>query len=179
MAVILHKRLPTHHNTFVLLSLCILATNVSAILRLLHEMPRFLLMLEWTELLGIIAYFGLFALIDGILFWLPLLATSIILPHQWLRANLVVQGFVMIALLSVWLLLKLRWVIRLAGWEFVGATLIVFVGAFVVSRLVVLLDGGRVIEAGIGRLSLLAYLYITIDIVCVLVIVVRQIGASL
>lgn len=174
---IFKNRFPTKQNIYYLLLACVFPIHVWSLINVMREIPAWVLRLSIAEMFGVIAYAQLYALIDTLLIFLPLLLLSTILPASWFRNQFVAVGTAVVFITSAWFIyLHLNnWVIEgretavLAAW---GVTyLLVIVGAYLLIRRRDKVASG--INNFVQRLSVLSILYLVVDVISIVIIFVR------
>ena len=158
---------------------CALLTNAWAIIRYLYDLPRFLIMLPVSKIVGLFTYFATVALFDALMMWSLIVVLAIILPTHWLREAFNVQGIILASLLWVWVMLNLRWTIELRGSSFFMWSIVALIGAIAITAMLGAKRWqlSRIVLPVAERLSILAYLYIVVDVVSLLWVIVRNVGA--
>lgn len=166
-------RLPTKSQTLSVLLICLVLTNTWTILRFLHELPRYLIVLnDAVQIASMFTYFASQAFADGIIFWFCLLVLAILLPAKWLRNNFAQTGSLIALGLTVWIILKLQWIVPLFGMTFVATTFVVVVCIFLLA-VVITAKLPKFSQTITDNLSVLGGLYLALDLVCIALVLIE------
>jgi hypothetical protein len=145
----------------------------------LREVPAWVLRLNTWDLIGVVAYTQVYALAESIVVFLVLIIIAAILPAKLFRDKLVVLGTMIVIISSTWFVFAHYndEVIRL--W---GAKEFLFVlFAFLLSILIpyVLIQRYQkvadIIYNIVARVAVLAYVYLFLDVISIIIIVIRNI----
>lgn len=168
--VIFKERFPARKDWLPIFAVCAFAVHGWAIFSLLREIPSLLLRLGLGDLLGAIAYTLTFALAESLLFFALVFVLVGLLPHRWFRHHTVWMGTVLavllqyasfLSILSAELSLFVAWLVGL------GALLLIFFWLLRGDKMRLWLD---LVE----RVSVLAALYLVMDVFSVVVVVLRN-----
>lgn len=80
----------------------ILSIHVWSILRVLEEMPAWILRLSISELLGVVAYTQVFALLESAFVLVFFLVVSFLLPKRWLAYQFVPATSILVFVATLW-----------------------------------------------------------------------------
>ncbi|MCA9921101.1 MAG: hypothetical protein KC419_12270 [Anaerolineales bacterium] len=174
---IFKNRFPTKQELYYFLLACVFPIHVWSLINVMREIPAWVLRLSIAEMLGVIAYAQLFALLDTLVVFLPLVLVSAVLPASLLRKRFVAVGTAVVFITSGWLIyLHLNnWVFEqrdTAVFAIWGVTyLVAMIGVYL------LIQRSEKVAAGISnfvqRLSVLSILYLIVDIISLIIVVVR------
>lgn len=160
------------------LSSIIFLINVWAIINILRAIPSWILSRTIWEMIGIISYPLIFALIESLLFLVGLIILAVILPKQILRCNFVALGSLAALLATLGMIVAHFYGEDLGIWTLkdFGKYLLVLIGLVIVSWVLVyyLKRLKRTIESIASRLTPLSTVYLSLDIIAVMVIVIRN-----
>lgn len=155
----------------------IIVTNVWTIFHYLHDFPRFLLMLDFTGIIGLASYFVTIALTDAILLWLFIVFFAIIIPQRFFRENFGLQGAIVTLVLASFVMLFHLDRLQFSSAQQFYLTALLLVALMIgityfLPRFPKIHDGATVI---IERLTILGYLYIAIDLISLLIVLIRNV----
>lgn len=145
----------------------------------MREVPAWVLRLSVWDLVGVIAYSLVFALLETLVVFLGILLFSAILPARLFRDKFVAMSTAVVFLASVWFVF-LHYndgMIEDRQW----VALLVWAGAYVLCLAVVyfLIQRNHQVEKSVNafveRLSVLSFLYVLVDVLAVIVVVIRNI----
>ena len=173
------SRFASREQLILLFAACVFIIHVWAIISVLREVPAWVLRLNYWDLIGVIAYTQLYALAESIVVFLVLIIIAAILPAKLFREKLVALGTMVVIVSSIWFIFAHYndQVIRLWGAK---QFLFVFL-AFLVSILIpyVLIQRypkiADIIDSIVGRVAVLAYVYVFLDVISIIIIVIRNI----
>jgi hypothetical protein len=168
-------------DTALVLAACAFPIHTWAIVRLLYEVPSWLIRLSVWELVGAVAYTLAFALLETALVFLIFIFLALILPAKLLRDRFVAQCTMMVLLSSVWAVLAHLGLAALwSDSRLFLAWLILLLGSLAISYLLIHWNRKleRAISSLVGRLVPLSYLYIGLDILSVFIIVLRNVSGG-
>jgi hypothetical protein len=173
-------RWPSRRESLLLFGVCVFPVHTWAILNLLSELPGWLVRLSLWDIVGIIAYTLVFALLECLVIWLAVVLLSIVLPKRWFRERFVALGTMIVLLTSGWAILAHFNDEALAQWSAWDSFL--WFGLYLVSlgvfyTLVFRFDRlERWIVSFADRLLILAYLYLLLDFLAFVIVALRNIG---
>jgi hypothetical protein len=173
------SRFASREQLILLFAACVFIIHVWSIISVLREVPAWVLRLNFWDLIGVIAYTQLYALAESVVVFLVLIIVAAVLPSKLFRDKLVALGTMVVLITSIWFVFAHYYdhVIRLWG---LRQFLFVFL-AFLVSILIpyVLIQRYSKIADIIVRIiefiSVLAYVYVFLDVISIIIIVIRNI----
>jgi hypothetical protein len=157
---------------------CVIPIQVWSIINLLYEIPAWIKRLDVWELVGVVSYTQAFALLESGIVFIFLVLLSAILPARLYRDRFVETSFALVFSTAVWAILAHTYdeSIRLWGLkEFVP-----MIGLYLLSSVFLYLIVnrfkfiGRFFRSFTERLAVLAYLYLFIDIISVIIVSIRN-----
>lgn len=179
---IFKKRLPAKRQLVYLFLLCAFLSNAWALYNATQEFPAWLLRLSLGEIVAVVSYTMVYALLDALLMFVGLVLASMILPGRWLRDHFLAAGSVVALVTAVWLIIfnfypaifEERSVTLLGLWG--GSYLIVLALLYL---WVLRSDKARAAVARfVERLALLSGVYLVITAISIIVILVRNIWGA-
>ena len=159
-------------------SACAFPIYVWSIINVLQEVPAWILRLTVWDLVGIIAYTQVIALIETALVFLVLVFLGVILPARLFRDRFVAQASMVVLLSSAWVIFSHYNNIvnpdRVRQLVFWVAVYLVLIGIFYV-----LIQRYKKLEEIIysfaNRLTVLSSVYIIVGFLSVIIVIVRNI----
>ncbi len=153
--------------------------HVWSLINVTREVPAWILRLSISELVGVVAYAQLYALLDTLLIFIPLLLLAALLPATLFRNKFVAMGTAVIFISSAWFIflhmngqiIEQRQFVVLGIWGV--SYLLILAAAFVFIRKNQKLE--TAIVSFVQRVSILSVLYLIIDLLSLVVIVVRNV----
>ncbi len=153
--------------------------HVWSLINVTREVPAWILRLSISELVGVVAYAQLYALLDTLLIFIPLLLLAALLPATLSRNKFVAMGTAVIFISSAWFIflhmngqiIEQRQFVVLGIWGV--SYLLILAAAFVFIRKNQKLE--TAIVSFVQRVSILSVLYLIIDLLSLVVIVVRNV----
>jgi hypothetical protein len=158
------------------LAACAFPVHVWAILRLLNEIPAWLMRLSAWGLIGAIAYSLTFALFETLLLFLLLTSLSVILPSRLFRDKFVAQASMMVFLGAGWAVTThLGLDAFRSNSRLFFAWLLLLLGPLTISYLMVHWSRKleRTTRSLVERLAPVSYMYILVDVFSMFIIVLR------
>jgi len=157
----------------------IFPVHVWSLINVTREVPAWILRLSISEMVGVMAYAQLYALLDTLLIFVPLLLLAVLLPATLFRNKFVATGTAVIFISSAWFIflhlngqiIEQRQIAVLAIWGV--SYLLILAAAFIFIRKNQKLE--TAIVSFVQRLSVLSVLYLIIDLLSLVVIVVRNV----
>lgn len=171
-------RLPPRKDLFLVFGWGAFLVNLWAIINLFYIVPAWLKRMNIGELIGSASYVLAFALIESLVIWsLPLLA-SIVLPNKWFRQHYLSHSALLVFISAAWsIALHSTYESVIANrqaFPFLAAAFILTlaIAYYVTFRFEKL---GTIFRTILDRIAVLAYLYIFLDFLGVLVVIVRNV----
>jgi len=170
---------------FRLFLVCAFPVHVWAYINLLNDMPSMVLEMGVWRILGVAAYVQVFALLESLFVFGLLLLISFILPERLFGVKFVHIGAIFILTSSICFLfihLYSQWDIKSLSFEY-WLALCVLIGLSLFFIAVYWLTGNqraqKLFQSGIESLAVLSLVYISLDMLGVVVIIIRNIIAPL
>lgn len=179
-------RLPNRREVGLLFAACAFPLHTWALLMFFHQLPAYLLQMSLGSALAVLAYALALALIESLLALGTLVLAAMALPRrvfQERRVALVALGFLMTFLwvipvhFQTTILNRLSWNM-IAYQALVMGWLLSYLSAliFFSHRLLRRGEFHQRVIAFFDRLSLLALIYLPIDVICLLVVIWRNLS---
>lgn len=161
----------------------VIPTHIWSFLNILFYVPSWILFLRYWDIIGVIAYIQLLALVETLFFFMIAIGLSFLIPHRYYRDRIVPISATWVFIISGWLaffnlnqtLLKLNKIMPLILW-LVTLIIALMLGTIIVWR-------SRKIENILSRLIEklipLAVFYLVIDFLLILIIIIRNIAGVL
>lgn len=172
------NRFAPREQIILLFAACVFIIHVWSIVNVLREVPAWVLRLNYWDLFGVIAYTQVYALIESVIVIVVLIVIAALLPAKLFRNKFVAVGTMIVVVTSIWFILAHYndEVIRLWG----AKQFIIFLLIFIVSLLAPYLLIQRypklenTISSIVQRIAVLAYVYVTLDIISIFIIIIRN-----
>lgn len=101
---ILRSRFPKFRELSLVFLVAVFPIHFWLMISYLHELPAYLLRLSINEMVGILAYNQLFALIESLVITGGVLLLAVFLPWQWIREQFVVAASLIILISALWMI---------------------------------------------------------------------------
>lgn len=177
---IFKRRLASKSEYFQLFLICAFPIHVWAILNLLYSAPAMALQMNVIQLLSVVAYVGAYALFESLLLFALLFLGSVLLPERFFRAKLIPIGAILVFFVSLsamlihlytsWRIAVIRFPYWVGLWVAFGLAAAALMAGWVSRNRG--LEGA--IRSGVERLALLSLVYLSIDLLGVVVILARN-----
>jgi hypothetical protein len=173
-------RFPSRRDVLLVFAACAFPVHVWAIISMLWEFPAWILILTPWNMAGVIAYTLAFALLESLTILFGLLVLAIVLPGRWFRDSFVALSTMAVFVTTGWAILAHYNDVALQTWSI--KSFLLWAGVYLVSlgfsyalvqRFTKL---GKLMVSLADRLLILAYLYLSLDVLSVAVIAVRNVG---
>jgi hypothetical protein len=176
---IFERKFPTRAELFYTFATGVFFVHLWTFYNVLHEVPAWVIRMSLWEVIGVISYVLLFALIDSLLLALGLTAVAVVLPKRWFRDNFIAQGSVAALLISAFAVFFHLWgdafdiwsFKRLLFWGGIAGLTVVLV-SFAVNRIP---KASGVIRAATERIAVVSALYLFLDLSSVVIVLVRNV----
>jgi hypothetical protein len=176
---LLTRRLPSSKNILFAYLACLFPIQVWSIYNLLKEVPAWYLQMNVWDLIGAVSYTQMFVLFESVVIFLPFIVLSALPPANWFRDKFVALSTGIVFLSAVWFIfahindLALRyWGLR----HFLPWIVLFFFSQIILFSLI---HSSQKIETAIvtlvDRVAVLSALYLSIDLVSVLIVVIRNV----
>jgi hypothetical protein len=176
----LNRQLASKEEYFQLFLVCAFPVHLWAILTLMKWASTLILPLDGAQILGVVAYVLVFALLESLFVFGLLFALSLILPQRHFHSQLIPVGSVIIFLAST----SAAFIHLYQVWKFevippnLWAGFWVFLGLAAVFPLVHLVKRNQRLETAIRsaveKLTVLSMIYLVFDFLGVFVLLVRN-----
>jgi hypothetical protein len=161
----------------IVLAVCVIPIHFWSIYNTLRELPGWLMRMDLWDAIGAIAYTQVFALLESLILWAALVFLGLILPKRWFAKRFISQASSVVAVFSIWILARhylfeLYPTLNQGPRPFLIAivTLSFLVPWFMIYRSTRL---NVAIESIAGRLAVLGFVYLILDVASVLIILTR------
>lgn len=172
------NRFPSRLDTFYVFAACVLPVFLWAILSYLDAFPGFALRLTIWDLIGTASYVLGFALLESILLLLPWVLLAAILPHRVFKDRFVALASIVILISSAWMMYANYHLLnfaRLARQEWITGGFLYFITLAIPIALVVRSKRvERLVQALIQRVAVLAYIYVALGCLAILIVILRN-----
>ncbi|MEN8173364.1 MAG: hypothetical protein ABFS03_10845 [Chloroflexota bacterium] len=177
---IFSERIPSKRELFLVFGACVVPIHIWAIVNALRATSSWILSMNLWDVLGTFAYTQAMAFVESLLYLLGLVVLSIVLPLSWMRRRFVVQGAVLAFVVSISSMITVYYSDTLPIWTRNGLLqwlmVIIFISiviSFLLSRIP---KAEKMISQIVEKMTILAALYILIDMLSIVVIFFRNIG---
>ena len=176
---IVRTRFPSRRELALVFAACVFPVHVWTIINVLREVPAWVLRLSAWQLVGVISYALLVALVESVLLAVALVVLGVILPQPVFGDGYVAQASMAVLVTSAWAVVAHdnTDVIRLWGLRQFALWGIIYLGSiaagYALVRTVKRLE--RALHAIVERVSTLSYVYVAADLVAIIVVIVRNI----
>jgi hypothetical protein len=180
----LRGRFPSARETYLLFAACTFPVHIWALLNLFRKVPAYILRLSAQELVGVSAYTLAFALLESLILLIFLIALSATLPSKYFRDRFVAQGAILVLLISSWLIpvhyqRSILVALGVNPTQFLALIFLWVISfAILLSALSYLIRRSSAVESTIvkfvDRLTVLAGLYLLLDVTSVFTIIIRN-----
>ncbi|UCD97959.1 MAG: hypothetical protein JSV42_13475 [Chloroflexota bacterium] len=175
---IFKSRLPARADLWFVFSSIIFVVNVWAIINILRAVPSWILSHTIWEMIGIISYPLVFALLESALFTLGLVVMAFLLPSKLLRDNFISQGSLAALIASLGIILAHLYGSDFGIWsvrsfaKYVLLLIIIILASWVLVYFFKRLN--TIIVTVTKRISPLSTAYLALDLLSIFVIVIRN-----
>jgi hypothetical protein len=173
------KRLISRDDVIVVFAASVFVVHIWSIYTLLKEIPAWILRLSYWELVGVISYTLLFALVESMIVLAFLIILAVLLPARIFRDRFISISTIFVFLAALWIIPVRLYENTIRSWGMIGVLGVLFLAmiSFVIAYLVVLKSQKveQSINAIVQRVTLLAYIYVFVDIVAMIVVISRNI----
>lgn len=179
---LLRSRLPGRSEALPVFSLAIFYIFSWTIFRMFYELPSWLYYLSLFNILVLVAYSMMFALLESVLLFSFTCLVSLILPENLFRARFVAQGSLLVSLVcfaAVTAQRRLGWLLQMQAWQ----TIVVPLAFILVSIALLVLSAWlfkrvpripALIQGLSERMSVFAYLYLPLGLLSLVVVIFRN-----
>ncbi|RMH02228.1 MAG: hypothetical protein D6706_00455 [Chloroflexi bacterium] len=175
---IFKRRLPSRQDLLYVFAACAFPVHVWLIINVMREVPAWILRLSMWDLLGVVAYSLLFALLETAVVTVFFVVLGMMLPQRWIQGRFVSLATLLVMISAVWFVvlhynsqaIENRQIVTLGIW--LASYLLVMGGA-----VLALYRSQRVetaVAAFVQRLVVLSFFYIVVDIFGLFIVISRQ-----
>ncbi len=175
---IFRERLPPRGDLLTVLATCVFVVHSWSILGILRNLTIW--MLHWApwEMIGLVSYTFLFSLIESLVVFFMLLFLAALLPRRFLRSSFSLRGSMLVMMAALWLGVSHQAFDPQAGrtlWVYALALLGFSATIGLLPLLVLRYERfRRAILSFVDRLSVLAGLYVLLDVLSLGVVFLRN-----
>ena len=176
---IFKERLISSEEVLSVIAACVLPIFIWSIIQMMWEIPGWILRMSIWQLIGVIAYVQAFALVESLAIAALLIIISIILPKRIFRDNIISISAMFIFVTALWAVLAHYSEDTIRLWrikEFLPwITIYIFsigIGYYLVQRFEQL---AKTIRLMVDRISVLAFFYVFIGMVSIVIVIFRNI----
>ena len=176
---ILRERLVSRENAIATFGMIVFVIHIWSIYNLLNEVPAWLLRLSTWELVGVVSYTLVFALIESLIILCLFVLAAAILPERFYRQKFVSISVIFITLAALWVLPVHLYEDAIRSWGLPG--MVGLVSLMLISFIVayVLVFRSSKFEESIlsiaQRVTVLAVLYLLVDLAAFMILVSRNV----
>ncbi len=178
MLLLLKDRLPSRQEAIEIFGIVSFPVFVWATIQILREMPSWLLRLTLPDLVAVVAYVEAFAFIESLVVFVGVVSALMLLPATWLvDRRVLVASVVTLVLSAVGVTAHYTdQTLRQWGWQGIA----VVIGLMLLATAFLLYLGLRsdrwpkLMNEAVDRIVLLSYLYLTLGILGLVIVIVRN-----
>lgn len=176
---IFRRKFPARAELFYTFATGVFFIHLWTFYNVFHEVPAWVIRMSLWEVIGVISYVLLFALIDSLLLAAGLTAVAVVLPNGWFRDHFMAQGSVAALLISAFAVFFHLWGDALDIWSFkrllfwggiAGLTVVLL--SFAVNRIPKV---SGYIRGAVERIAVVSAIYLFLDFSSVVIVLVRNI----
>ncbi len=171
------QRFPSGEDLLYTFAAVAFPIHVWLIVIVMQEVPAWILRLTLWDLLGVISYDLLFALVETVIVFVGLVLLAAVLPPKWMSRRMVVVSAVILFVLSLWVaflhynsqLIERRQIVALALW---GISLV----AVLAGLLWTILQRPAIekkVKSFVQQLANLSFLYLFFDVIAIIIVLIR------
>ncbi|NBD36307.1 MAG: hypothetical protein GVY30_09980 [Chloroflexi bacterium] len=165
------SRLPSKQKAYEFFSFCIFLVQTWAIYSLLREMPSLLLRYTVWDIVGAASYTFAFTLLESLGLFAIFYLLTILLPAPILKDEFIIRAVLIFFLINYLAMAFLLTTDQILPWS-AGLVGLLGLGYFIVKYKKI----RSTIAGGMDRLSVLATIYLVVDILSVLIVLVRNLS---
>ena len=175
------RRLPDRREIYTVLGVVVFVVHSWSVRGFFHEVPSFLLYFKIGQILAIFSYMMAFALLESLLVTFGLSLLSLILPGKWFKTGFIYKSFITVVVGAIAMLWLENTIMSLNNtfppMELLLKALGLTLGVWVL--LLLAFHYTRPLQKAIlfvsDRVSVLAYLYVPLGALGLLVVIIRNI----
>ena len=179
----LESKLPSSQEVLPVFSVIVFIVFTWTLYRMFFQVPSLLFYMRVWDVLIIISYVLMFALIESVIVLGLLLIFSLVFPAKYFKDNFVAQGSTVVLMISMGafaLQRKMKIMYRLDGWELIlypfvilaAIVFVIFAASYIYDRFKLL---PHIINTVAERMIVFVVLYVPLSILGLLVVFVRNI----
>lgn len=172
-------RLPDRREFFLVFAACVIPVFAWALLVYIDQLPALILRLSIGEIIGVTSYIFALALIESLILIVPVIVLTLLLPARFFKQHFVAVGSVIILISSIWLMYANHNDSYDAEWTTVQLLVILaaYLGSLAIPVALVLRFKRveEIIQAIMERLAVLAYIYVALACLALVVVAIRNI----
>ncbi|HZQ06160.1 MAG TPA: hypothetical protein VFD70_06230 [Anaerolineae bacterium] len=171
--------MPARRDILLVFAACVVPVFAWALLSYLDAFPGFILRMSIWDLLGSISYVLAIALIESIIFLIPILLSAILLPPRFLKNHFVSIGSLVVLITAAWLMYANRERAYLGTWDTLHLVIVLVLYALSLAIPIALVIHSKrleqIIQAAMERVAVLAYIYVAFAFVGLIIVVIRNV----
>lgn len=175
---IFKNRVSSRQELAYIFAVCIFPVHVWLIINVLREVPAWILRLTTWDLVGVVAYSLVFALVESILVFLVILLLGVMTPARLIQGKFVALSTALVFLTSLWFIvlhynnqiIEMRQVIPFALWG-ISYMLILLLAFFLIQRKEKVEE---LLNDFVKRLAVLSFVYFLMDVVSIVLVGIRN-----
>ncbi len=175
---IFKQRFPSRTDVFYAFAACVLPVFAWAVLSYLDALPGYILRFSLWDLLGMASYTLAFVLFESLVILLPVILLAVVLPPRILKDHFLARGSTLIFISSIWMMFANYQRVDLSGGkmtQYLGALVLYILSlviAFALFERFKRID--QVMQAVMKRVAVLAYFYVALACLGVIIILIRN-----
>jgi hypothetical protein len=179
-------RLPPKKEVWIVLLSIIFPVHFWAMIVFLRELPSYLFRMKIWDILGVLAYTQLIALVDSLLLLMTMLILAFLLPRKWFLAHFSAQALVL-AYTLILIILPLHILDLLPeNLAFIGTPAFIIIWAVVLSMICLVLSVKIIHSEKVenachafqDKISVVSLVYLAISLTGLLIIIGRNLGLN-
>jgi hypothetical protein len=180
------NRTPSRHEIWLVFAVVAFPIHFWAWLNFLREVPGYILHVKVWDILGVLAYTQVYALLESLFVLAALVLLAFITPRRFLRDRFVPQGAILALISALWMIplhyqnrIVQALSLQVSGYMiFLGAWLFTFI--FALFDLSIVFRRHPRFEAGLfsfaDKLTVLAVVYVALDVLSLFLILLRNLS---
>ena len=175
----LQQRLVTREGAVTTFAMIVFVIHIWSIYNLLVEVPAWILRLSTWELVGVVSYTLVFAMVESLIILFAFVIFAAILPERFYRQKFVSISVIFIVLAAIWVIPIHLYEDTLRSWGIPGA--VGFISIVLISFIagyVFVLRSNKLEDAILSiaqRVTVLAFLYVLVDLAAFMVLISRNV----
>lgn len=177
--VALKRRLVTKEGAITTFAMIVFVIHIWSIYNLLVEVPAWILRLSMWELVGVVSYTLVFALVESLIILFVFVVFAAILPERFFRKKFVSISVIFIVLTAIWVIPIHLYENTIRSWGMLGTLGFVFLVLIsFIAGYVFVLRSNKFEESILSiaqRVTVLAVLYVLVDLAAFMILVTRNV----